>query len=142
MHGGGPGFESPRLHFCATAQQWQHPRFGGVWKREMKRRGVTGAPASRAAWGGPWRHPNETERGWNGGGNRRAGPGWSWGGSGVQSPGAGVDGGNESTKMSAWWMPRRLLPRKDAVTLRKALGTCWQRMIQGYPNGATHHRER
>jgi hypothetical protein len=34
-------------------------------------------------------------------------------------------------------MPRRLLPTKDAATLRKALGTSWQREIQGYPNGAT-----
>jgi hypothetical protein len=39
--------------------------------------------------------------------------------------------------MSARWMPRRLLPMKDAATLRKALGTSWQREIQGYPNGAT-----
>ena len=30
-----------------------------------------------------------------------------------------------STKMSAWWMPRRMLPMKDATTLRKALGTSW-----------------
>jgi hypothetical protein len=34
-------------------------------------------------------------------------------------------------------MPRRLLPMKDAATLRKALGTSWQRAIQGSPNGAT-----
>jgi hypothetical protein len=39
--------------------------------------------------------------------------------------------------MSARWMPRRLLPMKDAATLRKALGTSWQRAIQGSPNGAT-----
>jgi len=44
--------------------------------------------------------------------------------------------------MSAWWMPRRLLPRKDAATQRNALGTSWQRVIQGYPNGATPHRKR
>ena len=42
--------------------------------------------------------------------------------------------------MSAWWMPRRLLPMKDVTTLRKALGTSWYRVIQGYPNGATHHQ--
>src|SRR5215211_6830193 len=43
--------------------------------------------------------------------------------------------------MSAWGMPRRLLPRKDVATPRKALGTSWHRVIQGYPNGATHHRQ-
>jgi hypothetical protein len=47
-----------------------------------------------------------------------------------------VDRGR-STMMSAWWMPRRLLPMKDAATPRKALGTSWHRVIQGYPNGAT-----
>jgi hypothetical protein len=40
--------------------------------------------------------------------------------------------------MSAWWMPRRLLPMKDVTTPRKALGTGWYRAIQRYPNGATH----
>ena len=44
--------------------------------------------------------------------------------------------------MSARWMPRRRLPMKDAATPRKALGTCWQRVIQGYPNGATPPRQR
>jgi hypothetical protein len=43
--------------------------------------------------------------------------------------------------MSAWGMPRRLLPRKDVATPRKALGTSWHRVIQGYPNGATHPRQ-
>ena len=53
----------------------------------------------------------------------------------------GSVGRMRSTKMSAWWMPRRLLPMKDVTTPRKALGTGWYRVIQRFPNGATHSWE-
>src|SRR4029078_4441321 len=61
-------------------------------------------------------------------------------GSGVFASGGGKQ--EESTMMSARWMRRGRVPRKDVATLRKALGTCWQRVIQGYPNGATPPRQR
>ena len=41
------------------------------------------------------------------------------------------------TKMSTWGMPRRQRPTKDAPTRRNALGTCWERVSQRSPNGAT-----
>ena len=34
-------------------------------------------------------------------------------------------------------MPRRRGPTKDVATRRNALGSRWQAMIQGCPNGAT-----
>ena len=40
-------------------------------------------------------------------------------------------------RMSAWWMPWRRLPRKDAATRRNARGRRWQPAIPGSPNGAT-----
>jgi hypothetical protein len=38
---------------------------------------------------------------------------------------------------SAWWMPRRWRPRKDAATRRNAPGRRWQPAIRRSPNGAT-----
>jgi hypothetical protein len=97
LHGGGPGFESPRLH-CG-----QHTRGNPGQDEVWRRRG----PASRR-------------------------------GAGCSRPVVA----RESTMMSARWMPRRCVPMKDAATPRKALGTCWQRVIQGFPNGATPPRQR
>jgi hypothetical protein len=62
-------------------------------------------------------------------------------GPGRERGAGGAERERRSTKMSAWGMPRRLLPRKDVATPRKALGTSWHRVIQGYPNGATHPRQ-
>jgi hypothetical protein len=45
-------------------------------------------------------------------------------------------------KEGTGWMPRRRWPRKDVATRRNALGSRWQAMIQGCPNGATPLRER
>ena len=45
--------------------------------------------------------------------------------------------GRVVAKMSAWWMPWRWRPRKDAATRRNAPGRRWQPVIRGYPNGAT-----
>jgi hypothetical protein len=149
LHGGGPGFESPRLHCRARTIRHCAAYAGGMWKR---------GSSGRAAAGGATRGRGRTDDNFTYGeyGKRcdearvaagtspgeRAGTGMVLGGSGVPFGVSGRESWGRSTKMSAWWMPRRLLPMKDAATQRNALGTSWQRVIQGYPNGATHHRQR
>ena len=155
MHGGGPGFESPRLH--PTGTQTQTSRIPAL---------VRGVRYHEDGMG-PWIH--RTWRSNPGGGGVMTGifmcvtasflvvmskslnSPWATGiglGHALRHACAdgliwrqvrklerrrgrvvlcGVERGVRSTKMSARWMPWRLRPMKDVATRRKALGSGWQR---------------
>ena len=137
LHGGGPGFESPRLHRCdtirhsVTSELVREVRGCGWTSLAIGDRG--NAELRDTVRPGPARD-NGTDAGRDGrewSRRRERGRCSRW------RRGRSMEQDGRSAKMGARWMPWRWRPRKDAATRRNAPGRRWQPVIRRSPNGAT-----